>query len=465
VWVVNRDSGSVSPIDSETGAAIAPPISVGTQPTSLAVDSVANMVYVTNFESGTVSVIDGSELKLVRTVPVESSPASIVVDDATHTAYVAYDRVGVVSVIKPNQITRAPYFDAGSDGGRIALDPLSNDLVLLGKSWGSITAVDRSTGVVRYLNQGHEARTIAMNSVTGVLYVADGHEQSLFVGTKGAPPIITSTKLSPSATATIPYRSTPLQVSVSGAVKWSIVAITNLELSIVEGTGVVSGTPSTRGTFPLTVRAQNAFGYDDAELTLWIAEQPRVAPTIQRPVSDARVILNAPYSAWISFAGYPAPSISVSGLPKGLSFKQGYITGTPRKLGTFPVTIAAKNSSGSASLTYPLTITGQGSVWAHQLYERKETKVDGLDRKHLRKLVHSIRKGATIESYEIYSEMYNSGSPKKDLSRAKKKAFAVSAYLRHLGFKAKPTYTFFVEKHSENKVTSGHAHVVFSYKK
>ena len=464
VWVVNQGSDSLSAIDAISGEPLASAIAVGDKPTNLALDESTNLLYVTNIGSGTVSVVDGNQMKVIRTVAVEKNPSGVVVDAASHVAYVTHGESGAVSVIGPQSPAHAPHFDFQGLGLRIALDPSTNDMILTSYGYGNLIAADRDTGKVSYIQAAPNTQRIEMNSQTGTLYLASELQKKLFLGTKGAAPVITSTKLSSSATATVPYTAAPLKASGVGPIAWSIVA-SRAGVGIDEQTGVISGTPEQRGTYPMTIRATNPFGYDDVDLTLWIAERPAVAPTVHVPVGYRRPLLNLQYSAWVTSDGYPAPSIAVSGLPKGLEFSRGYIRGTPRKLGTYSVTVTATNASGSDSVTYPLTVVGKGKIRAFQWYEGKHTKIGRYDRKELRQAVKGMRKGAVVEEYYINSEMYDSGNPKKDLSTAKKKAFKVSAFLRSLGVKAKPTYHFYVETESQNKTTTGSVFIDYSYTK
>ncbi|WP_072498642.1 YncE family protein, partial [Mycobacterium tuberculosis] len=57
VFVTNFDSNTVSVIDPTTNTVTGSPITVGTAPTGVAVNPVTGEVYVTNFAGDTVSVI------------------------------------------------------------------------------------------------------------------------------------------------------------------------------------------------------------------------------------------------------------------------------------------------------------------------------------------------------------------------------------------------------------------------
>ena len=102
--MTNYSSGTVSVINAATHAVTAT-IPVGSKPAGVAVDPAAGTVYVTNQGEGTVSVIDAAAGTVTATIPVGTDPDGVAVDPATHTAYVANLRDGTVSVISA---ARAP---------------------------------------------------------------------------------------------------------------------------------------------------------------------------------------------------------------------------------------------------------------------------------------------------------------------------------------------------------------------
>jgi hypothetical protein len=64
----------------------------------------------------------------------------------------------------------------------------------------------------------------------------------------------------------------------------------------------------------------------------------------------------------VTATGYPAPKITESGqLPKGVTFSSatGTLSGTPKAgtEGSYAITITAKNSSGTATQNFTLTVS------------------------------------------------------------------------------------------------------------
>jgi YVTN family beta-propeller protein len=78
VYVTNFDSGTVSVIDTATNAVVTT-IAVGDTPVAVAVAPNGTRAYVTNFFSETVSVIDTATNAVVATIPVGNGPWGVAV--------------------------------------------------------------------------------------------------------------------------------------------------------------------------------------------------------------------------------------------------------------------------------------------------------------------------------------------------------------------------------------------------
>jgi YVTN family beta-propeller protein len=75
VYVTNRNSNTVSVIDTTTNTVVRNPITFGIAPQGVAVAPDGGHVYATNLISNTVSVIDTTINAVVTTIPVANEPA------------------------------------------------------------------------------------------------------------------------------------------------------------------------------------------------------------------------------------------------------------------------------------------------------------------------------------------------------------------------------------------------------
>jgi prepilin-type N-terminal cleavage/methylation domain-containing protein len=131
-------------------------------------------------------------------------------------------------------------------------------------------------------------------------------------------------------------------------------------LGVNPATGLISGTPTTNGTFTVILSASNRDGTGTANLTLTIA-----APTVNAPVVTGGA-LSAPRMSAFSYqiratnmtAAYRPSGYTATGLPNGVTVNtgNGLISGTPVIEGVYPVTMTASNADGTGSNTLTLTV-------------------------------------------------------------------------------------------------------------
>jgi cyclophilin family peptidyl-prolyl cis-trans isomerase len=124
----------------------------------------------------------------------------------------------------------------------------------------------------------------------------------------------------------------------------------------VSSAGVISGTPTTAGTFTGTITATNSAGTFPQAFSITINQ----APAFTSSVPTATGLLGTAYSFTCAASGFPAPTFSVPAntLPTGLTLNSttGEISGTPSATGVFSGTLTASNGIGS-NATQAFTIT------------------------------------------------------------------------------------------------------------
>jgi hypothetical protein len=127
-------------------------------------------------------------------------------------------------------------------------------------------------------------------------------------------------------------------------------------LTLNSATGILSGTPTTPGTYTFTVTATDASGASSSVIATTV-----VNPTLGiNPITPPQGAVGSSYSAQLSASGGTAPAIfALAGgttLPPGLALSPaGLISGIPTSAGTFAFTITATDSNGAVA-SQPLSI-------------------------------------------------------------------------------------------------------------
>ena len=149
---------------------------------------------------------------------------------------------------------------------------------------------------------------------------------------------------------TITASNTPLSFSATGL---------PAGLSVNATTGAISGTPTSVGSYAVTIGATNPTGTGTATLTLTVSPPVPVVTSLLSAVG----VTGSSFSYSTTASNSPT-SYSASGLPAGLSVSTttGKITGTPTATGTSSVTLGATNGSGTGSATLVLTVNSPAPV-------------------------------------------------------------------------------------------------------
>ena len=125
-------------------------------------------------------------------------------------------------------------------------------------------------------------------------------------------------------------------------------------LSVNTSTGVISGTPTTPSTTTIVLYASNEVGTGIQTLTLTV--KPRIPVITSAATATAAVGQTFTYN--ITASNVPT-SYGAANLPTGLSVNTstGVISGTPTTLGTYTITVSARNAGGEGNQTLTLTVT------------------------------------------------------------------------------------------------------------
>ena len=139
-------------------------------------------------------------------------------------------------------------------------------------------------------------------------------------------------------------------------ITWSLASGSSLPdgLSLNSSMGMISGTPTTKGSYTFTVIATNENGTDSKTLSLTVSDVPEITTTsftgyVGYDMPDAKLELSNGASAKWSVTG---------DLPKKLSLNAstGEITGKPKTAGTYSVTVNAETAAGTSTGIVTFTI-------------------------------------------------------------------------------------------------------------
>ncbi|WP_200899266.1 putative Ig domain-containing protein, partial [Janthinobacterium sp. KBS0711] len=173
----------------------------------------------------------------------------------------------------------------------------------------------------------------------------------------GAPTITVTPATLPAATVATAYSQ---QLTASGGIAPYVYTVSsgNLPAGLtLNGSGLLSGTPTAAGSFTLTVQAEDAHQFTGTQsYTLTVAS----ATVSLTPASLPNPTAEAAYSTTLTAAGGTAPhtfSISSGTLPAGLTLNAatGVLSGTTNVAGSFPVSIQVKDSSTGVGAPFSAT--------------------------------------------------------------------------------------------------------------
>jgi hypothetical protein len=197
----------------------------------------------------------------------------------------------------------------------------------------------------------------ASGTATLTVKVTDANQATIAgqIAMTVAPPLGIGTTSLPNASLGGPYSATLTPTGGVPAYSWSVIGATPPGLSLAAN-GVLSGTPTTTGTFSLNAMVTDVNGATASnQFSLLVVNGLTIGTQ-----SLAAGMVGSAYSATVSATGGIAPyTFSSTTLPAGLSISStsGTIGGTPTVSGTQSVTINVKDSSGAtASQTFQLTV-------------------------------------------------------------------------------------------------------------
>ena len=207
--------------------------------------------------------------------------------------------------------------------------------------------IDANTGVI----SGSPTVTGSFNvPITATNQFGTDSGKTLVITIAKSPPKITSA-LSATGGLSAPFSYT---ITASGSTI-IVFGAQNLPpgLSVDQNTGIISGTPTAVGSFPVGLVATNSAGMDSQTLTISITANP---PHITSPLAiSTGIIQNINYVITVTGAG--PLTYSATGLPAGLTFSGNTISGVALQQGVYNVILTVTNPLGSDTETLVITVS------------------------------------------------------------------------------------------------------------
>ena len=177
-YVSNGGDGTVTVLDL-TSLRQERVVTVGKNPTGLAVNPTRNEVYAVNSGSNSVTVIDTVKNEVAATIPVRRQPYFLSLDTAGERGYVANAGSNDVSVIDLVQRRQIGVIGVGEKPGKAAISPDGNALVVSNLGSNSVSIADPHTLRVRSVFPGCPGATdmvVSVDSTKAFITCSTGHQ-------------------------------------------------------------------------------------------------------------------------------------------------------------------------------------------------------------------------------------------------------------------------------------------------
>jgi YVTN family beta-propeller protein len=150
-----------------------------TQPEGVAFNPTNRRIYVTNYNTGTVSTIgiDGDIITIPT--PVGRNPSGIAYNEANGKMYVTVSGENKVRVISDHNVEPEPII-VGEEPTGIAYNNNGN-MYVTNRLSGTVSIIDRENNVLQTLDVGREPRGIASNPTDNRVYVANTGSNTISV--------------------------------------------------------------------------------------------------------------------------------------------------------------------------------------------------------------------------------------------------------------------------------------------
>jgi hypothetical protein len=139
-------------------------------------------------------------------------------------------------------------------------------------------------------------------------------------------------------------------------------------LAIDATTGLISGTPTTSGTYDFTVYAKVVTDSRSDTKSLQIVVRDALVITAGAPFEAGRALdeVRVPFESTLQSSGGSGTytwALTAGSLPPGVTFVNGMLSGTPRAAGTYPFAVTLTDTEGrTASIAARISVASRVTV-------------------------------------------------------------------------------------------------------
>ncbi len=183
IYVGNYASLNVSVIDGATNSVVATiPLPSGDPPWGVAVNPTTDRIYVSHTLRRSVDVIDGASNSVVATIPVDGTTRGVAVHPTTNQIYVAQATANAVSVIDGAANRVVASISVGTLPWGVAVHPTTGRIYVANSSDNSVSVIDgASNSVVATVPVGANPGFVAVHPTTNRIYVTNRNSHTVSV--------------------------------------------------------------------------------------------------------------------------------------------------------------------------------------------------------------------------------------------------------------------------------------------
>jgi YVTN family beta-propeller protein len=162
---------------------------VGANPSAATLDGANGRVYVANWGSGNVTVVDSSTNAILGWIPVGAEPSGLAVDNATGQLFVANNASDNVTIINTTTGALVSSVSVGCNPGPLAYDAADGNVYVANTCSNNLTAISGTTDlVVGSVPVGSDPESILYDSLNQRIYVANENSSNITVLATQVPP-------------------------------------------------------------------------------------------------------------------------------------------------------------------------------------------------------------------------------------------------------------------------------------